>query len=797
MKFKATRKRRSTKDQLAKKDAKLRKLDLIRLEASKFDNTFLADMYVYACEQQILHGNSKFLDFMGELDQTPVSIEDFLDSKEFVGGTDLKLWPEVRLTLIQMHRDWYKGKQGGANTEAIFSGSTGNGKTELAKISFLYFTHILGCLKNPQKVYGLSSAIGITLAIFAAKPTVMRKVVYMPLRGLMNQIKWFKQFMPWDETLKSEIYFFKQNIRITPAGMDADAVIGEAVIAVIADEANFFPVVKQSKKVLALESNPNSGRTSEYDQVQILYDTVSRRRASRFTFMGQQLGMIIVSSSKKYVGDFTDRRIEHTRNYERSDVYIYDKSQIDVVPQARFCGKKFKISVSAETNDGLVIHESIDEDIQKGARQYIIPIEYLDEFRSDPNGSLRDILGIASTAISPFFSNRLKILQTVERSERDGHKSFLRQDNVNLGTYGLPIVIEDHVCRNPHVPRFVHVDLSSTGDSVGISMVHYGGMTVKERPGDIQEILPTVVVDLICSIEPDHQNEIDIADIRAWIKTLKTNYRYPINTVTYDTFASAESIQAWRKMGIKSGNITVDRDTKAYKAFREMLYDDRVTMYDNTILIDEAMSVEYDIVKDKVDHPYGGCFTGDTEVLVYGGIKTFKELIEDEEKGITNQVTTYNGRIFHSGVAIRPHLTKYTSTLIEVETEDGFVFKCTQDHKILLESGAWVQAESLKYGDNIKALGIYVGCVVTVNRIQTETPVPVYDFSVPGTENFCLANGCVVHNSKDLLDSMVGATYSMIKNPSLWVGLVDTNIDSDGLRSDLGDRSFSGEVNRR
>ena len=87
--------------------------------------------------------------------------------------------------------------------------------------------------------------------------------------------------------------------------------------------------------------------------------------------------------------------------------------------------------------------------------------------------------------------------------------------------------------------------------------------------------------------------------------------------------------------------------------------------------------------------------------------------------------------------------------------------------------------------------------ITRIAKIQTETPVPVYDLSVPSTENFCLANGCVVHNSKDLLDSMVGATYSMIKNPSLWVGLVDTNIDSDGLRSDLGDRSFSGEVNRR
>ncbi|RKZ86314.1 MAG: hypothetical protein DRQ39_05875 [Gammaproteobacteria bacterium] len=601
-----TRKRaRRTNNQIAADSAKLQKLDLIKIEASKFDNRMLAEMYVYACEQQIVHNNPHYMQFMGELDQTPVSIVEFLDSEDFLGGTDLTLWPAVRDSLIEMHRDWYKGKQGGAYTEAVFAGSTGNAKTTQSIISFLYFAHIIGCLKSPQKVYGFSKSTGLTLAIFAAKPTVMKKAVYNPLRGMLDQITWFKQYMPWDESLKSEIYFFKQNTRITPAGLDADAVIGEAVIAVLIDEANFFPVVKQSKKVIALESNAAGGRTGEYDQVRVLYDTVNRRRDSRFTFQGQQLGMIIVSSSKKYVGDFTDRRIEHIRNYDQSHVYIYDKQQPDVVPQDRFCGDKFKLSVSAETNDGLVIHEDVTDVIPMDSKEYILPIEYLDKFRSDPHGSLRDVLGIASTAISPFFSNRLKILQTVDRSIRDGHESFLRQDNVNLGTYGLPMVVEDHICRNPHVPRFVHVDLSLTGDFCGIAMCHFGGMVTKVRPGDIAEVLPTVVVDMICSIAPDHANEIDIADIRSWIKTLKTQYRYPINTVTYDTFQSKESIQAWRKMGVKSGNITVDRDTKAYKAFREMLYDDRVVMYDNTILIEEMMTVEYDITKDKVDHPYG------------------------------------------------------------------------------------------------------------------------------------------------------------------------------------------------
>lgn len=607
--FTPTRKRRgrpSVATELTRQD-NIRKLDIIKKEAASFDNQMLADMYVYACEQQIEHNNSKFMEFMGELDQTPVSIEEFLDSKNFIGGTDLKLWPEVRKSIIELHRDWYKGRQGGAYTETIFAGSTGNGKTEQAKIAFLYFAHILGCLKNPQKVYGLSASTGLNLAIFAAKPAVMRKAVYNPMRGLMEQIPWYRQYMPWDDSLKSEIYFYKQNIRIVPAGLDADTVIGEAVVGAIIDEANFFPVVKQSKKVLALESSSVSGgRSGEYDQVQILYDTVNRRRDSRFTFMGQQVGMIIVSSSKKYVGDFTDKRIEHVRNYELSNVYIYDKRQPDVVPQDRFSGQKFKISVSSETNAGLIVHDDVNEKIPRGSREYILPIEYMDKFRSDPNGSLRDVLGIASTAISPFFTNRLKIIQTTDRAREAGMESMLRQDNVDLGTYGLPMVAEDHICRNPHMPRAVHIDLSSTGDYCSIGMASFSGMTTRERDGGIVEILPTFMVDMLCSIKPDHTTPIDIADIRSWVRTLKTQYRYPINTVTYDTYASAESVQAWRKIGIKSGTLSMVRDTKPYKQFREILYDDRVVFIDNDLLLEQMFTLEYDITKDKIDHQYGG-----------------------------------------------------------------------------------------------------------------------------------------------------------------------------------------------
>ena len=55
--------------------------------------------------------------------------------------------------------------------------------------------------------------------------------------------------------------------------------------------------------------------------------------------------------------------------------------------------------------------------------------------------------------------------------------------------------------------------------------------------------------------------------------------------------------------------------------------------------------------------------------------------------------------------------------------------------------------------------------VVTTSKIKSITKstvdkVPVYDIEVPKYNNFILSNSLVVHNSKDLSDSIAGALYN-------------------------------------
>ena len=58
--------------------------------------------------------------------------------------------------------------------------------------------------------------------------------------------------------------------------------------------------------------------------------------------------------------------------------------------------------------------------------------------------------------------------------------------------------------------------------------------------------------------------------------------------------------------------------------------------------------------------------------------------------------------------------------------------------------------------------------VQKVTKITLQEPIPVYDITVPGTENFCLAAGPVVHNSKDVADAVCGVASFLLTRRAAW-----------------------------
>lgn len=477
---------------------------------------------------------------------------------------------------------------------------TGNsGKSEIAKITTLYHLYLLSCLDVPQALYGLPKTTSIVFVILAAKPHVTKKVLYVPMRKLVETMPYFQKFLRPDRMVESEMIFDDKNIRIVPGGADADAVLGEAIIGGILDEVNFMHIVLKSKR-----AEVSTGRTGVYDQAQSIHSTVVRRKKGRFISQGPLIGVLCTASSTRYQGDFTDKRKALVKKHNEKGVYIYDKPQYEVWPQDRYCGEKFRMMVGNDVvGDTRILREG--EIPKEGTRVLHIPIEYLSDFTSDPYSALRDVCGISTSSISPFFRRRFKIYECVDAGAEEGLVSFLEKDNVVLGIDGMPMVQAGHYCTNPSRPRYVHIDLSTTGDRCGIAVVRYDGMTEVTRSNNVVEKLPVVSVEVACSIEPDANNEIQFAEVRTWIKQLRDMYGYPIKAVTYDGVFSVESIQQWKKQGMKTGHMSVDRTSVPYKQFRDALYDGRIRLFQQPVLIQELFDLEYDENKDKVDHPVG------------------------------------------------------------------------------------------------------------------------------------------------------------------------------------------------
>jgi hypothetical protein len=100
-------------------------LERTREAAQGFENKLFAEMYVTAVERKLIDGDDALYKFMGHLDQAPVDINTFLDDDEFLGATDLSMWPEVRAAIVGINEDWWKGLDNGAKIEALLKGATG------------------------------------------------------------------------------------------------------------------------------------------------------------------------------------------------------------------------------------------------------------------------------------------------------------------------------------------------------------------------------------------------------------------------------------------------------------------------------------------------------------------------------------------------------------------------------------------------------------------------------------------------------------------------------------------------
>jgi hypothetical protein len=257
-----------------------------------------------------------------------------------------------------------------------------------------------------------------------------------------------------------------------------------------------------------------------------------------------------------------------------------------------------------------------------------VPIEYQKQFERDMIGSLRDIAGVSTMARYPFIQDADAITRCL--SIEKGCLSKSEHDFAE----GSALEIFPKMFKNTQHPRWVHIDLSVSGDSAGVACGYVHGFDLRTvggvRPDPTKavnpEFMPKIELDFALRVMPPKGGEIKFYRIRDLLYALRKS-GLPIRWVSFDSYQSVDSVQLLRQGGFSTGYISVDTSMLPYDMTKQAIYDDRLRIPNHKHLHRELLSLEKHVKKGKIDHPPNGSKdVADAVAGVVYGLSTRKEV---------------------------------------------------------------------------------------------------------------------------------------------------------------------------
>lgn len=465
--------------------------------------------------------------------------------------------------------------------------------TTIAIWSTAYQLYLLSRMESPQLTYGLDTSSEILFIFQSLNKELAKEVDYARFKALIEGSPYFTDNYPFDKNIESMMKF-PNRVVVKPVSGSDTAAIGQNVIGGVIDELNFMSVVENSK------NNKDGG---SYDQAVALYNSISRRRKTRFMDKGKLPGVLCLVSSKKYPNQFTDvKTAEALRDIEEkgsTNIYIYDKRTWDIMPDSTFTGEWFKIFIGDMTHKPLILDETMDASKFDPKLLMDIPTEYLSEFRSDMMNALRDIAGVSTLASIPFMTNVNAI------------GAIFTKDLPNIFTtdvcdfeYSKVGIKKKLISKiNKKHPRFAHIDLGLSSDSAGLVIGHVPEFTKVDKEGTAVA-MPKICIDGILEVKPPPNGEINFEKIRKLIYVLQM-LDFPIVWVTMDSYQSVDTLQILRSKGIYTGLQSMDTKTIPYEVTKTCILDQRLSIPPCDKLQLELVRLERTL-KGKIDHPPNG-----------------------------------------------------------------------------------------------------------------------------------------------------------------------------------------------
>lgn len=491
--------------------------------------------------------------------------------------------------------------------EIILTGSIGGGKTTFMTFCFLRLLYEISCYDNPHALYGLMPGTTILLAYLSLNREIAEATGYGDLRSLIDSVPYFKDHFPRNYRLSNDIYWPDRNLKVS-AGSRISHTIGTNLIGAALDESNFGT------------SGDAGDGIANISRAQKIYSSLRIRGEQRFSLNGIDYSLSILISSATTANSFTETRLSQTAG--NPHVYHINSVAYEVAPW-KYSTNKFVVFIGNEQLDPCVVdnvpslnnildslklpHVSDDTDvleyIQNIEEQHqsffrFVPSNFKQSFQTDIIKSLQDICGVSVNAIGRLFTARRYYNECIDPNLKH---PFI-QDEFILSTgseiKGIEYLKSDWKPEHPDLLRYVHIDQSTSSDKTGICMCHISGM--ENINGENK---PIITIDFMLAVNPPLAPEkIHIAKCRELVTDIVKKFGLRIGKITYDTFASQESIQQLQQEGYNADFQSVDRTTDAYLSLCNLFYEKRIRLYNYPKFELEFFNLQHYRSKGKVDH---------------------------------------------------------------------------------------------------------------------------------------------------------------------------------------------------
>ncbi|QIG76963.1 terminase large subunit protein [Rhizobium phage RHph_Y1_11] len=515
----------------------------------------------------------------------PVDPWTFVHSTKYLNMGE-EVWP---LNMVEIEK-----LLTGDYDEAVFTGGIGTGKTTCALVAIAYVIYELSCMEKPHRAFDMAASSEIMFIFQSMKKELSKAVDYNRFKSMLDNSPYFCSNFQYSKLITSELRF-PHNIIVKPLSGDATAAIGQNVFGGLIDEVNFMEVTEDSKK-----SGADGGT---YDQAKAIYNSIARRRESRFMIQGKLPGLLCLVSSKRYPGEFTDVKMRQAEAdlaaTGKTAIFVYDKRSWDVKPAHNFTGLWFDLFLGDANRKPRILKDGESESFSADDQKLVlkVPLEFRAKFEEDIFNNIRDIAGHSTLALHPFIMN-VEALSACFNTV----PSILSREWCDFEQTGLLIYPERFT--NPHYPRWIHIDPSSTVDSTGVACAHVVNFVPINRGEEI-ELLPVIRFDFTLEVRPPPGGEIELSNVRRLIYKLSKaglNVKY----VSLDSMQSKDTLHELAKKGYKSGYQSVDTDWTPYEVSKLAFYDGRILTPEHDHVKREWTRLERNTQKQKIDHPANG-----------------------------------------------------------------------------------------------------------------------------------------------------------------------------------------------